>query len=210
MTQNKIRNASQISQEIARETTAALQSVGDNWNIERGKTAPEDRVRVRGWAIVSVSGQSFIQIALDKGPLLTPGAPHVSLYECIDFHRFLHETPTLNAFDDNLGVEVGSPGNQPFLCSIEDFPPVIGQMINVECWPNAQERVKYVMILDSVQNDPGMQKIILREGVHLFEVEFSTIKFAKALLDHPETRVLPVGKKKSTKGPQAHKQQRKK
>jgi ribosome maturation factor RimP len=153
---------------------------------------------VRDWDFTSVEGAPTVQVFLDKGLKhpVTGRMEGLLLDECAALHRFLMESDAFASFADELSFEVGSAGINPRLREPVDFEIMVGCWVSVETWERIENRRKYVMILDGMENQGSEPALRLREGESRFLVPVSMVRRAEALLD----RGVAGEKSKPTKG----------
>ena len=173
--------------------------------------------RVRDWWLILQEGRGCLEIYLDKG--YSPASAEkgvqpgefadgaITLDQCQVVHEHLLATDALSEFDDEISVQVGSPGIDPPLRDLADFVSSIGLAIDLKTWQPVGGREKFVMVLSDVQNRETSPVLLLKEGPHTFEIAQENVKFALALPDHPlspgksakakSKSGAPVGAKKS-------------
>ena len=168
--------------------------------------------RVRDWWLILQDGRGCLEIYLDKG--YSPKNPTegvqpgevadgaILLDQCQVVHEHLLSTDALSEFDDEIAIQVGSPGLEPPLRDLVDFVASVGIMVDVTTWSKESGREKFVMILSEVKEREGAPLLVLKEGPHVFDIPLANVKFALALPEHPFSLGKPA-KSKSKSGSNA-------
>lgn len=109
----------------------------------------------------------------------------ISLDECMEVHRHFLDSDALDAFEDDIAVQIGSAGMEPPLREKADFDAAVGYPVELKTWTKQNGRDKFVMILKEVKDVEGSPTAVLAEGPHAYEIPLSNCKFVKALPEHP-------------------------
>lgn len=189
MTDGKLLHPSQLTAENFEALLIELQKTGETFNQTK---FPKRPLHIRDLWFLIEDGQPVVDIFAEPFPGHAGTQPFpapedaLSLDECLPLHQFLLETGALDAFNDDVGVRVGSLGMEPPLRTLSHFNSAKGYFVTLKTWTKRQGRDRFKMILDDVKSDVATPLLLLREGTETFEVPLSAVKFAQALLEKPK------------------------
>lgn len=196
---SKLKVPSQVSPGVHASVLESLRA-----SLEALKTSGPRReevlqIRVRDWRLTTDEGRPCLQIDLDKGYPQAPPLPpfsidtfpkpilpetRMSLDTCMEIHHWLLESKALDNFDDELCVQVGSPGPEPTLRECPDFCASVGLMVRVETQIPVSDRSKFTAKLTAVLGTEKSLILVLSEGSIDVEIPVLQIKSAHALPFH--------------------------
>lgn len=189
MTTNTLLHPSQLTPELFSALLAGLQTACRSFNQKVNPTRP---LHVRDFWFVIEDGQPYVDLFVEPEPGHSGATPFpapeqaISLDECLPLHQFVLDSGALDAFDDEVGVRVGSLGIEPPLRTLEHFQSAKGYFVTLKTWTKRQGRDRFKMILDDVNSDVASPSLLLRDGTETIDVPLSAVKFAQALLEKPK------------------------
>lgn len=189
MSHTPLVHPNQLTPSSFAELLSHIQKACASFNNEK---SPSRALHVRDFWFIIEDGQPWVDLFVEPFPGhagITPfPAPEeaLSLDECLPLHQFLLETGALDAFDDEIGVRVGSLGMEPPLRTVEHFVSAKGHFVTLKTWTKRQGRDRFKMLLEDVQSNVSDPLLLLREGTEILEVPLSAVKFAQALLEKPK------------------------
>ncbi|NBO38888.1 hypothetical protein EBU99_09925 [bacterium] len=190
MNTSQLLHPSQLTPELYDELLSKLQSACSRYNANNAQIRA---LKIRDFWFLIEEGKALIDLFVEPEPGHSGTTPFptpdqaVTLDECLPLHHFLLEDGCLDAFDDEVGVRVGSLGMEPPLRTLEHFQSAKGQVVSLKTWTKRQGRDRFVMFLDDVVADVASPSLRLREGTEVTEVPLSAVKFAQALLEQPKS-----------------------
>ena len=146
------------------------------------------KFRVREWQFVIHEGAITVQVFLDKGshdPFTTK--EKVIVKEVRYVHEyFLEYGKALACFGENIAVEIGTAGSEPYVREECDFKEFSECFVKLEAWKKIDGRQRFSMLFDKVASQEGSEATILhvREGTQQFAIPLDEVKSCIALPAH--------------------------
>ncbi|MEN9529919.1 MAG: hypothetical protein RI932_1792 [Pseudomonadota bacterium] len=190
MTSNTLLHPSQLTPELFEALLKQLQDACQRFNAT---SQPERSLMLRDFWFLVEDGQPMLDLFVEPAPghqgdsPFPPPEQAVTLDECLPLHQFLLEDGCLDAFNDDVGVRVGSLGMEPPLRTLEHFASAKGQVVTLKTWTKRQGRDRFTVYLDDVIADATSPSLRLKDGTEVFEIPLSAVKFAQALLSQPKS-----------------------
>lgn len=173
---SKINHPSQLTPEWHQAFLSKLRESLSRWYGEEQKLASNNSKLfvIRDWWLVQEGHDSIIQVFID-----TQHPEGVTADDCLSIHRWFINTNIFDDFGDDFSIQVSSSGAEPPLREYDDFCGAVGKEIYLETWTKQNDRLRYIMQVDSVENCENCKNFVrLREGTKVFEIPISEVKRA--------------------------------
>lgn len=190
MTQDKVKHPNELSPEASSQLLNSTQEACLRFNEA---VKPLRHLHIRDvWFIID-EGHPTLDIFVEPFPGHAGPTPFpepndaVTLDECLPLHHFLLSDGCLDLLDDSVGLRVGSLGIEPPLRTLSQFESAQGQLISLKTWTKRTGRDRFTGTLSGIVTNNTPPSLRLTNGSEEFEIPFSAVKFAQALLEQPKS-----------------------